>query len=340
MPLKSYAVLKGRAKAKTASQQHHPHYHIWIEAAGRDYRVAVNVLSVIKPPEMQYLLKFRFQHPITRELSLLAPGLHPVKRRSGGLAVDYIRLNVLQQEQFLSLPSSEPGYGGGLTEVMDGVAGAAIADPDCWVYAFGEPWEAEGSDRIFRFFPSRGIHEVHMNQGNDPCHWGQDGTWQDGAILFEHPRQARWTGLFLKFQSQTWRTDDVTGHALFDRQELQPEAQWSYRPEGIVRIVAAMVCPLNDEGRCILGRESVTLLNVCPVPVDLTGWTLQNRAHDKWRLHGELAPGEAREIPLGTALPLGKEGGIITLLNREGLKIHGVYFTAEQADREGWRIAF
>ncbi|MFL5586167.1 MAG: hypothetical protein ACJ797_05620 [Ktedonobacteraceae bacterium] len=37
---------------------------------------------------------------------------------------------------------------------------------------------------------------------------------------------------------------------------------------------------------------------------------------------------------------LGNKGGIITLLNAQGLKVHGVSYTQEQAQREGWAIVF
>jgi hypothetical protein len=37
---------------------------------------------------------------------------------------------------------------------------------------------------------------------------------------------------------------------------------------------------------------------------------------------------------------LGNSGGIITLLNAEGLKVHGVAYTKEDARREGWTIVF
>ena len=77
-----------------------------------------------------------------------------------------------------------------------------------------------------------------------------------------------------------------------------------------------------------------------PYPVDLTGWHLTADTKGKWPLRGTLNPGDAREIALGPHAPLEKEGGIVTLINREGLKIHGIYYTAEQAARAGWRIAF
>jgi hypothetical protein len=37
---------------------------------------------------------------------------------------------------------------------------------------------------------------------------------------------------------------------------------------------------------------------------------------------------------------LGNSGGAITLLDPNGLKVHGVSYTGEQAGTEGWTITF
>jgi len=37
---------------------------------------------------------------------------------------------------------------------------------------------------------------------------------------------------------------------------------------------------------------------------------------------------------------LGNNGGAITLLDPNGLKVHGVSYTADQARPEGWTITF
>jgi uncharacterized protein YukJ len=167
---------------------------------------------------MQYLLAFRFRHPITEALRQLSPGLHSIEPRPGGLAIDYLRSGLCNRKKFRTLPCADPGCSGGLDDVLDGVVGGAMIDPACWVYVFGEPWAADAHDRVFRFHPSRGLHDIHMNQGNDPTHDHQDGVFQDGALFFEHPqpyrRPSRWTALFLKFQSQSWCTDDTTGRSL------------------------------------------------------------------------------------------------------------------------------
>jgi len=42
----------------------------------------------------------------------------------------------------------------------------------------------------------------------------------------------------------------------------------------------------------------------------------------------------------GTGIQLPNEGGIITLLDNKGLKVHGVSYTAKDAANEGWTIVF
>ena len=41
-----------------------------------------------------------------------------------------------------------------------------------------------------------------------------DGVFQDGGVLVHFPDQQEWTAIFLKFQSQSWHTDDKTGHTV------------------------------------------------------------------------------------------------------------------------------
>ncbi len=347
MPLKNYGVLKGRLKERRHSGKGWAHYQLRLVAAGADYRAAVNVRSMLHPSEVEYLVVKHFEHPITDELRRLEAGFHPLRSRPGGRSLDYIRLNLFSPAQFRTLPCEGPECGGDLNEVLDRVFLPVLRDPAAWVYTFGEPWgPAQATDRVFRFFPSRGIHEVHMNQGNDPSHWEQDAVWQDGAVLIEHPRRQHWVGIFLKFQSQSWHTDEATGHALAPPKSYDPSGPHTPRdrfgaphPDGMVRIIAATVLS-GSVREARRGGESITLANVCPFPVEIEGWALANHERREWKLKGELAVGEVREIPLGRSVPLGVDGGIITLLNKQGLKVDGASYTAERACREHGRLLF
>jgi hypothetical protein len=54
-----------------------------------------------------------------------------------------------------------------------------------------------------------------------------------------------------------------------------------------------------------------------------------------------LAPGEVlTEVLAGDTIQLGNKGGIITLLNQHGLKVHGVKYTREDARPQGRTIVF
>jgi hypothetical protein len=53
---------------------------------------------------------------------------------------------------------------------------------------------------------------------------------------------------------------------------------------------------------------------------------------------GVLASGDAVRIRLGPPVALGNSGGLITLLDPDGLKVDGVAYTKAQADAEGWSL--
>ncbi|GCE18704.1 hypothetical protein KDK_25040 [Dictyobacter kobayashii] len=103
-----------------------------------------------------------------------------------------------------------------LNDILDTRVQEAIADPNAFICAFGDRWgpEEDTPDQYFDFTPGNGIHNIHMNQGNDPGHEQEDGVWQDGALFIYLPTQDQWMAVFLKFQSQASQTDDTTGHAL------------------------------------------------------------------------------------------------------------------------------
>ena len=55
---------------------------------------------------------------------------------------------------------------------------------------------------------------------------------------------------------------------------------------------------------------------------------------------GLLPPGDSLRIHVAAPVQLGNRGGLITLLNPDGLKVDGVAYTQAQADAEGWSIVF
>ena len=247
----------------------------------------------------------------------------------------------------MPLPFNLPGPDDDLNDQVDRVIQAALAEEDAMVYAFGQRWGPEDGlrDKIFGFLPGNGVHDIHMNQGNSGRFVGDDGVWQDGGLFVYFPSVDRWTAIFLKFQSQSWHTDDVSGHTIATPAPVpvpdippgpEPSPVTPGEPDLRIRIVAALVNPRgNDQG-----TETVTLLNVTDTDQSLTGWSIANRNKVKAPLSGVIKAGGTVVVDLPVAVPMSNDGGLITLLDASGLKVHGVAYTKAQVARQGWSITF
>jgi len=326
MPLKNYGVLKGRAVDRRFGTGQNPHYQVRVVDEQTDYRIAVNVASQLAPSELEYLIDSDFRHAILDQLRELPAGWKSLPSKPGGVSLDFIRTNLFDPQRMRKLPFNVPGPDNDLNEKIDDFIQRAMADEEANLYAFGERWGPENTkDKIFGFLPGNGVHDIHMNQGNVGRFIDDDGVYQDGGLLVEFPRENQWVGLFLKFQSQTWHTDDQTGH------QIVPEET----PDGLVRIVAALVNAIESPE-----KEYVTLLNMTSAAIDLDGWKIADRDKNKMALSGVLRAGETVRIPLVPPVILPNKGGIITLLNEAGLRVDGVTYTKAQASKPGWTIKF
>lgn len=351
MPLKRYSVLKGRAVDVRQGSGSSPHYQILVVDDTERYRIAVNVRSQ-DGSEVLYHVDPRFEHPMREQLAELAPGLHPVPSKPGGIALDLIRGNLLQPQDMVPLPIQAPGPDNDLNEKIGTYAQRAMADEAAEIYAFGEPWgpEAKKRDNYFGFLPGRGIHDIHMNQGNPPGRFaGDNGPWQDGGLIFRFPGQNQWVAIFLKFTTQAWHTDDRTGNAL-ELAGSGPPSDTPVRnpgvippvhqptvdlPDGLLRIVAALVNDMASPE-----QETVTLLNTSHEDVSLENWALADRMKARTPLSGRIPAGGPLQVKVRQPMTLSNKGGIISLLDSRGVKVHGVSYTREQAAMPGVTIVF
>lgn len=340
MPVQPYGVLIGKVvdTRREGAPDDTPHYQLHVtDDEGTAYRVAVNVKSKQHPSELLYLIDEDFRHPLTDVLRGKGPGWHLLNHQGGDPNLDFIRGNLFNPQAMRPLPPDVPGPDNDLSDMLDLHVRRALADPDAHVMAFGERWGPEQgqADKVFNFQPGNGVHNIHMNQGNSQPFQGDDGTWQDGALLIWFPGADRWVAIFLAFQSQAWHTDDITGHAI----DLPPETPPTTTPtsDPAVRLIAALVNPTGPAPE----QESVTLLNASPHEVDLTGWTLVDRQGRTCPLPAHvLAAGATVLVPLTPHVALGNRGGTASLLDANGIKVHGVSYTAEQAKKEGWTVVF
>ncbi|WIM98344.1 DUF2278 family protein [Actinoplanes oblitus] len=336
MPIKRYGVLRAAVVDRKIETTDTPHYQIHLRAAGVDYRAAVNVRSQQSPPELLYLAVDAFAHPVLDLLRTLPDGFTELESHPGGPALDYIRGNLFQRQDMRPVPTAEPGPENDLGDFIDHYVRRALDDPEARAYLFGQAWGPEPkADKVFHFSPGNGVHDIHMNQGNEGRFSGDDGVYQDGGLLLSFGDA--WVAIFLAFQSQAWHTDDITGHRLPAVPDPGPApTPGPGEPDHLARIVAALANPVGPAPE----PESVTLLNASPADLDLTGWALLDRAKNRQPLTGVLAAGAALRVAVTAPVTLGNRGGMITVLNADGLKVDGVAYTAEQAAREGWTIVF
>ena len=335
MALKKYGVLVGRPIDRRLGTGANPHYQIHMVDSDTDYRIAVNVQSSDKS-SVEYLMRDHFEHSLLTKLAELPLGWHDLPSKPDGVAIDFIRANIGQPSEFVPLPFNIAGPDNDLNEKVDAQIQRAMGDEDAVLYAFGERWGPEKStkDKIFGFLPGNGVHDIHMNQGNDPGHAGDDGVWQDGAVLIHYPTTNQWVGIFLRFQSQAWHTDDKTGHRL-SGEVIITFPPTTANPDGTMRIVAALVNAKQSPE-----IETVTLVNASPNAIDLKGWQLADKQKKKMALQGTIQAGAATLITVKKPMELSNQGGIITLLNDDGLKVDGVSYTKAQASNPGWTIVF
>jgi uncharacterized protein YukJ len=217
MPITSYSVLAGDPVSGKVVSGSSTHYQITMNAPGGPFTVAVNIQSV-DGSEVLYAIEEDFTLPDEADLLSLPMGMTPLKSEPGGLALDFVRSQVngapmITKGQMTLLPqmvqkgSEEErmlarAMSSALQNAVVTLLNMTIADKDGVIYAFGSAYADNGK--------VDGIHDIHMNQGNPRNnHGGDNGIWQDGALMIHLPAKGTWTAVFIAFQTESWSTDSV-----------------------------------------------------------------------------------------------------------------------------------
>ena len=179
-----------------------PHYEIWVQAKGVNYRIAVNVISQDGSEVMAYFAP-NYIPPATPELDFTKfganPGFQALPTGEGGQGLDLLRDNLFPVDRMAVIPPA--GSGITLQNLLDGQIERAKADSGAFVAAFGEYFHDGKPDQTFGFFPGRGVHDIHLMQGDSGAFAGDDRSNGDGALFL------RFTGgetaaLFVRFSVQ------------------------------------------------------------------------------------------------------------------------------------------
>lgn len=344
MSLEEYGVWTGKAvrvSAETAQDDpHSPHIHLFYDdGTGGEYdharRASINVKSGSAISELVVWIDLNFNHPITEKFAELKQGFTRLESTVNGLALDYIRGNLIVLKNGRVLPHDIPGTENDVLDLVLPLLESA-AQRQAMVYIYGEP-----------YLPSRqGIHDVHMNQGSVGSFTKYDGVWQDGG-LFIRNSNGSYTAIFIAFASQAAHTDESTGNTLQGssnlKQLITDSGEAPISDDLRIGIVGALINPIGPENTPQhTGRpETVWLMNCSPEPINLKGWSILNKSEITQPIAEEivLSPGQFHTVIMDKA-PLSNKGGFLTLLDDNGLKVDGVSYTKEQTRKEGYIVLF
>jgi uncharacterized protein YukJ len=210
---RTYGLLVGRINDGIMNDRgNSPHYEIWVKADG-DYRIAVNVKSV-DGSDVVALYDANFAAATKLDLASRAAapaGFTPLATGPNGKGLDYLRDNLFPLASMKPIPPE----GGGLTlaNLLDANIERAKADPGAVILACGEFFKDPRPDETFNFSPGRGVHDIHMMQGNSGSFANDNRVNGDGALFIRYSENET-IALFVRFTTQATTTDDATGGAV------------------------------------------------------------------------------------------------------------------------------
>ncbi len=208
-PPRAYGVLVGTIEDGREDSGRSPHYEILVRAEGV-FRIAVNVRSQ-DGSDVQALVTDNFVNPTKRDLPSLAAGsrgFQPLATGPGGQGLDYLRDNLFDPAAMTAIPPDGPGAT--LAPDFEARIAAARADPDAVLIAFGACFQDAGADQTFGFSPERGVHDIHMMQGNEGRFASDNRVNGDGALFIRYGT-GRTFAFFARFATQVLTTDPRTG---------------------------------------------------------------------------------------------------------------------------------
>jgi hypothetical protein len=264
MPLHSYGLLVGKIVGFREPRGHRPHWLLIVQPGKPDhppYRVALNAPSFqpADQSEIEYqVVPLRSNLPLVRKLQVMArrggtPNFLLASQDQRLPCLDYADTDILRPRDFQSEKTDEPKVlrpgrprksRPQPVERLQAVLRAA-AEGEAMVAVFGTGAPTDHRSGAVPATGFTGVDNVHMNQGafnrtNGTLHYLENGRVQDGGLIVLGEPHA--TGIFIKFRSQTIRTDErghptVTGIPEIDavpvrvRKVIMPPLPREPRPE-------------------------------------------------------------------------------------------------------------
>lgn len=318
------------------------HFHLIIQVDGVKWRCPVNIRSQDKSEVWFTIQDVLREHPILEDLPDIPEGLLELPQRRPGRTLDYVREPLFDRTAMRHLPQNVAGANNDIQDHLELYVKQAQTEPGAIAYVFGSYWRDQQfpPDKIVN--TTHGVHDIHMNQGNDDRFCRDDGVYQDGGLIFYFPQTNRYVGIFLAFNSQVWFTDNQSGHRLAgyvpgphaggtDPSPSLPTPLMPSSEAGEIRIIAALINPPGaDEG-----RETVTLFNAGGTPVTLDGWKIRDRQNHTEDLAGtHIESNQSVTVRLsGRGVQLSNRGGFIQIYDPGNRLVHVVTYTKKQASQ-------
>lgn len=211
--LHSYSLLRGivAKDLENSIGKERTHHNLIVLAGDRDYQVNIDIQSLPRP-NVKFFMKNDFNHPILSFLEELPDhSLTSLNHSRSDYRLDYLRSKIFSSGE---LAQAQPEEALSISNLLDSFLQAGAS-----VFILGDFYddEAPKRDRMphglelqhkHHFLPSRGLHEIHMNQGvPSTMSQSQDnGLFQDGAIFLKRPDQTV-HAFFFMFDNQCTVTD-------------------------------------------------------------------------------------------------------------------------------------
>ncbi|MEJ6949742.1 YukJ family protein [Natronospora cellulosivora (SeqCode)] len=189
-------IIADRANERT------PHYMITVQTNKEDlYSAQINCQSCDKKKSKLLLyVEENFNGELTNKLRNLDFGFHEINypNLNSDIAVDYVRSNLFNREDMNVLAYDIEGEND-LKGIIDKNMNKALDNDNVVIYVYGTFFEGDHG---------KGVHNVHMNQGNRDKQYDENNIFQDGCFFINFKDENCWKAYFLAFQNQSWNTDD------------------------------------------------------------------------------------------------------------------------------------
>jgi uncharacterized protein YukJ len=203
-----YGALVGRiTDGKENPNGNSPHYEILVDAAGTPYRVAVNIRSV-EGSEVLAFSSNQYTNDTKLGLSGRMSGPHgftPLATGKQGEGLDYLRDDLFPLDQMK--PIAPDGNGSTMSALLDGQIQRAKKDKQAVVLAIGDKFDDYATREPLAFSLGRGVHDIHMMQGNSGKFADDNRINGDGALFIRFAGGETFA-LFVRFATQATETDE------------------------------------------------------------------------------------------------------------------------------------